>query len=88
MIALSGILKTIFLKRLESSVEAFRISMSNHIKFLQRLKEYMERGKLLTKDAFNKYLMRADEQIEDLNFIENLQDFNLGDYRLPKRRIV
>ena len=81
MIALSGILKTIFLKRLESSVEAFRISMSNHIKFLRRLKEYMERGKLLTKDAFNKYLMRADEQIEDLNFIENLQDFDLGDYR-------
>ena len=81
MIALSGILKTIFLKRLESSVEAFRISMSNHIKFLRRLKEYMEKGKLLTKDAFNKYLMRADEQIEDLNFIENLQDFNLGDYR-------
>lgn len=79
MIALSGILKTIFLKRLESSVEAFRISIRNHISFLIKLKDYLNGGKFLTKVAFNKYLMKADEEIED--FTETLEKFDLSDYK-------
>lgn len=79
MIALSGILKTIFLKRLESSVEAFRISIHNHIKFLIKLKNYLNKGKFLTKVAFNKYLMSVDEEIEE--FEEGLENFNLKDYK-------
>jgi len=79
MIALEGILRTIFLKRLESSVDAFRISIDRHIKFLGRLKEYLLKRKLLTKKSFNKYLMSVDEELED--FIEDLEDFKLEDYR-------
>jgi hypothetical protein len=56
MIALEGIFKTILLKRLESSVEAFRKSVSNHIKFLRNLKLNLDQGKLLTKKSFYKYV--------------------------------
>ncbi|MEW6408901.1 MAG: hypothetical protein AB1488_02150 [Nitrospirota bacterium] len=38
MIALDGIFRTILLKRLESSVEAFRKSVANHVKFLNQNK--------------------------------------------------
>lgn len=79
MVALSGILKTIFLKRLESSVEAFRISIRNHIKFLKELKHYLNEGKFLTKMAFNRYHMKADEEIEE--FEESFENFNLNDYK-------
>jgi superfamily II DNA or RNA helicase len=79
MIALSGILKTIFLKRLESSVEAFRISLRNHINFLVELKKQLNEGKYLTKQAFNKYLMSFDEEIEE--FKETLERINLADYK-------
>lgn len=82
MIALSGILKTIFLKRLESSVEAFRISIRTHIRFLQKLKEYMKEGKLLTKQAFNKYIVHLDEEIE--KFEDKLQRFEVEEYRIEE----
>ncbi len=57
MIALEGIFKTILLKRLESSVEAFRKSVDNQIKFLEKLGRYLEKGKLLRKELFNKYVV-------------------------------
>ncbi|NVM53144.1 MAG: hypothetical protein HWN66_05535 [Candidatus Helarchaeota archaeon] len=79
MMALEGIFRTILLKRLESSVQAFRMSVSNHIKFLNKLKKYMLQGKLLTKQSFNKYVMRADEELED--FVEELDKFKLADYK-------
>jgi len=79
MMALEGIFRTILLKRLESSVQAFRMSVSNHIKFLNKLKKYMLQGKLLTKKSFNKYVMGVDEELED--FVEELEKFNLSDFR-------
>lgn len=79
MMALEGIFRTILLKRLESSVQAFRTSVTNHIRFLHDLKKHMLQGKLLTKKSFNKYIMEADEELED--FIEELEKFNLADFR-------
>jgi len=79
MMALEGIFRTILLKRLESSVQAFRMSVSNHIKFLNKLKKYMLQGKLLTKKSFNKYVVGVDEELED--FVEELEKFNLSDFR-------
>lgn len=79
MMALEGIFRTILLKRLESSVQAFRMSVSNHIKFLNKLKKYMLQGKLLTKKSFNKYVMGVDEELED--FVEELEKLNLSDFR-------
>jgi len=79
MIALSGILKTILLKRLESSVEAFRISIKKHIRFLEEFKKQLKEGKLITKDTFNKYLMNIEEELEE--FKQNLQNINLNEYK-------
>ncbi len=80
MIALDGIFKTILLKRLESSVEAFRKSVANHVKFLKRLKEYLEKGKLLTKQSYYKYVSNLDEETPE-DFFEQLDDINIDDYR-------
>ncbi len=80
MIALDGIFRTILLKRLESSVEAFRKSISNHVKFLQKLKDYLKKGKLLTKQTFNKYISSLDEETAE-EFVDELEDINLNDYR-------
>ncbi len=80
MTALEGIFRTILLKRLESSVEAFRKSISNHIKFLATFKEYLDEGKLITKKTFNKYVSCLDEESVEEYKIE-LGDINLDDYR-------
>jgi len=82
MIALEGILRTIMLKRLESSVEAFRKSVSKQVAFLRELKEYFRRGKLLTKETFNRYLMSIDEELEE--YVETLADFNVDEYDMEK----
>jgi len=50
MQAIGGIFRTILLKRLESSVYAFRESLKDHISFLETMKGYMEKGKLLSKN--------------------------------------
>ncbi|HAJ32752.1 MAG TPA: hypothetical protein DCK79_05205 [Candidatus Atribacteria bacterium] len=79
MIALEGIFKTILLKRLESSVEAFRKSVDNQIIFLEKLGRYLEKGKLLRKELFNKYVVGLDEEsAEELKI--KLEDINLDDY--------
>jgi superfamily II DNA or RNA helicase len=80
MIALDGIFRTILLKRLESSVEAFRKSVANHVKFLKRLKEYLEKGKLLTKQSYYKYVSNLNEETPE-DFFEQLDDINIDDYR-------
>lgn len=80
MIALEGIFRTILLKRLESSVEAFRKSVTNHVRFLERLKEYLKRGKLLSKQTFYKYVSNLDEETAE-EFLEEIEDINIEDYR-------
>jgi hypothetical protein len=80
MTALEGIFRTILLKRLESSVEAFRKSVANHVRFLGRLKEYLERGKLLTKQTYYKYVSNLDEEASE-EFLEELEDIDIEDYR-------
>lgn len=82
MIALEGIYRTILLKRLESSVEAFRRSIKSQIDFLIRLKEYLNKGKLLTKQSFYKFIMRTDEEIEE--FTETLETFNKSDFKMSE----
>ena len=79
MIALEGIFRTILLKRLESSVEAFRKSVANHVRFLEKLKEYLRKDKLLTKNAFYKYVSNLDEETSE-EFFEELEDIDIEDY--------
>ncbi|MEM5875489.1 MAG: helicase-related protein [Candidatus Aenigmatarchaeota archaeon] len=91
MDALTGILKTIFLKRFESSVEAFRISIKKQIDFLSILRNYLENGKYILKKDYNKiiekYIMKADEELADFEEEEMknyLKDINLEEYDKEK----
>jgi len=80
MVALEGIFRTILLKRLESSTDAFRKSVSNHIRFLLSLKEYLAKGRLLTKKSFYKYVLNQGEEVEE-EFLDELENIDLEDYR-------
>lgn len=82
MIAIGGIFRTILLKRLESSVDSFRKSISNHIQFLEKLKLYLKVGKLLTKESYIKYMLRSYDELEDGDIREILDDFKLAEYRI------
>ncbi len=80
MIAIGGIFRTILLKRLESSVDAFRKSISNHVEFLRKLKTYLKSGKLLTKKAYVKYLMDLDEEFDGEELLDMLTEFKIKEY--------
>ncbi len=90
MIALEGILRTLFLKRLESSVESFRISMTRQINFLEKFKGYLLNGKFLSKATFNEFFSRSnlmDEDQIDIDFDElekeieeELIEFKIDEY--------
>ncbi len=79
MIALEGIFKTILLKRLESSVNAFCKSIDRHIRFLTKLKSFLNEGKFLQKKVFNKYVIGLDEEEEE-KISEILENINLKDF--------
>lgn len=52
--ALVGIFKSRYLKRFESSVEAFRISIRRAIQFFETFESYMLDGRLMRSDKFHK----------------------------------
>jgi superfamily II DNA or RNA helicase len=63
--ALVGIFKSRYLKRFESSIEAFRISVRRALAFLKTFEEYLLGGKILRSSDFHKaltYLAREDEE--------------------------
>ena len=82
MIGIGGIFRTILLKRLESSVDSFRKSISNHIQFLENLKHYLTIGKLLTKKSYIRYMLKSDDELEEGDINDVLDNFNLSDYRV------
>ena len=87
MEALGAIFKTILLKRLESSVEAFRESLEHQIKFLKIFSEILKQNKILRKQYFNKFNDYFDELEENIDESElegeickNLEEINLSEY--------
>lgn len=92
MKALGGILQTILLKRLESSVESFRKSIHTQIEFLSHFKNVFKEGKILRKKFFNKYLACLEEDVgiqnPELVGAQNLESLlesvNLDDFNLDK----
>ena len=63
--ALVGIFKSRYLKRFESSVEAFRISVRRALQFLETFESYILDGKILNSASFQKamrFLSREDEE--------------------------
>lgn len=86
--ALAGIFQTVLLKRLESSVEAFRKSIKSHRAFLEEFKKVLLTGKILRKKYLEKYLNALDEVLDDetilSDFKKQLEDINLEDYDKDK----
>jgi len=63
--ALAGIFKSRYLKRFESSVEAFRISVRRALQFLETFESYILDGKILNSASFQKalrFIAREDEE--------------------------
>jgi superfamily II DNA or RNA helicase len=63
--ALVGIFKNRYLKRFESSVEAFRISIRRALEFIRTFEAYLAEGKVLRSSDFHRalgYLQREDEE--------------------------
>ena len=60
-----GIFKTRYLKRFESSVDAFRISIHRALAFTKTFEEYLLGGKLLDSSSFQKALTFLSEEDEE-----------------------
>jgi len=88
--ALIGILKTLWLKRLESSAQAFAESIRNQQRFQERFFKLLLRNKLLSTAEHRKILaLEAEEKVdpeavEDL--IAGLPTVSVADYDLPAIR--
>ncbi|MBW2148823.1 MAG: helicase [Deltaproteobacteria bacterium] len=64
-LALVGIFKSRYLKRFESSIEAFRISIRRSLAFLQTFEDYLLDGKLMRSSDFHKALRHIERDEED-----------------------
>jgi len=65
--ALVGIFKSRYLKRFESSIQAFRISVRRALEFLKTFESYVLEGRLLASSDFHRairYLSREEEDDE------------------------
>ena len=65
-----GIFKSRFLKRLESSIDAFRISIRRALEFVKTFAEYVQDGIVLDAASFQvamRLLENDDEDVEDVS---------------------
>ncbi len=79
--ALIGIFKSRYLKRFESSVDAFRISVRRALAFVKTFEEFVLDGKVLDSRSFEKamrFLAREDEE-DDATPTSLAEDFNEND---------
>jgi superfamily II DNA or RNA helicase len=79
--ALVGIFKTRYLKRLESSVDAFRISIRRAMAFTKTFEEYVLANRILDSRSFEKamqYLSREDEE-DDATPSSMADDFDINE---------
>lgn len=64
-VALVGIFKSRFLKRLESSIDSFRISIQRALEFVKTFSEYLQDGVLLDAASFQNVMRLLDSDDED-----------------------
>jgi superfamily II DNA or RNA helicase len=83
--AIIGIIKTTFLKRLESSLAAFRVSVERQARFQRRFCDFLEQGRLLDSPSHRKLIAMEEEEepppaVEEL--IASLPEVAAADYDL------
>lgn len=83
---LVGLLRVLYLKRLESSVEALRNSLRHQKKFQEHFLRALQQGKLLTSKDYRRLLLleSADDEAEDdfQAFLNTLEDIDPSQYDL------
>jgi len=85
--ALADLMRVLYLKRLESSVEALRNSLRHQLEFQRRFLEALQQGKLLTSTDYRKMLMLEGDDAEERErtfeeFMSALQDVEANAYNL------
>ncbi len=87
--AIVALMKTLYLKRLESSLIAFETSIRNQRNFQERFFSLLERGKLLDSNNFRKILVTETDEEESSSveeLIESLPEIDPKDYQIEQMR--
>ncbi len=74
--AVIGLLKILLLKRLESSIEAFRNSITNLLDFQKKFLELIKENKILDRESYRKFLQSQSEDEFEEEFIQNLENID------------
>jgi hypothetical protein len=83
--ALIGLIKTLFLKRFESSTHAFRISINRQLGFQRAFLDQLEKERLLDSAEYRKILAFEEEEPETLEaIIAGLPQIDTGDYDIGR----
>ncbi|MCS6919328.1 MAG: helicase-related protein, partial [Fimbriimonadales bacterium] len=85
--ALADLMRVLYLKRLESSVEALRNSLRHQLEFQQRFLHALQQGRLLTSRDYRRLLMLEgddeEETTDDLEaFLNALEPIDASQYNL------
>src|SRR5207244_3792207 len=86
--ALVGIFKSRYLKRFESSIEAFRISVRRALAFLKTFESYILEGKLLRSSDFHKALQYLDRESEEDDAVPTSLADKLDDNEEARRMLA
>lgn len=81
MKGMQGIFEKLLLKRLESSVGAFRKSIENHIDFLEKTKSHIGNGNIMTKSTYRKHILQVEEEIPEEEYREEFEEIELEEYK-------
>ncbi len=87
-VALVGIFKSRFLKRLESSIEAFRISIRRALEFVKTFAEYVQDGIVLDAASFQVAMRLLENDEEDIDDATPVSRASALDENAAARRIV
>jgi SNF2 family DNA or RNA helicase len=87
-VALVGIFKSRFLKRLESSIDAFRISIRRALEFVKTFAEYVQDGIVLDAASFQVAMRLLEEDEEDAEDATPVSHAAALDEHATARRII
>lgn len=85
--ALVALMKTLYLKRLESSLIAFETSMKYQMEFQQRFYQYLQKGKLLESKSFRHILAAETDETEITEIkalISSLDEVDPKEYQIEE----
>ncbi|TVR18353.1 MAG: helicase [Anaerolineaceae bacterium] len=90
--ALIGLLKTLYLKRLESSLEAFEVSIQRQREYQQRFYDYLVGESRLLNSSMNRRLLALEAQGDDLApdnlqaIVDKLPEVDIDGYYIGELR--